>query len=202
MVCPICGKSVTFPAIPPGAKKVSLPSQRVAAARVRQWPFDVKKIFPFLARFDYWNVVLVCLVPFIIVAALLVGAGIVRKHFGSDAIQPAAPAVVHADPREWQKMSARSLAEQKVQEQIAAVTQAKAAAANAERNLARLQAAYQGKRLDQLGIYNMNREMQAGQQAVANAQKCLETARQSFDNAFRAYQDLGGQIDYRRQLPY
>jgi hypothetical protein len=201
MLCPICGKSVTFPAIPPGRRKLSLPSQRLAAERDRKWAFDVKSIFPVLGRFEHWNLVLVCLVPFVIVGALLAGAAVVRSHFGSDPAQPVEPAVVHADRNAWQKSVDLARAEQAVQEQVGIVIQAKANAVAADRNVAKLQALYQGKSMDQLASYNYTQQMQANQQIAARAQRNLESARQCFENAFRTYQSLGGGVDYRRQLP-
>ncbi len=196
MVCPICGKTVTFPAIPPG-KRQSAHAKDPVAARIPKWVVDLKGIFPVLSRFEHWNLVLVSLVPILIVGALLIGAAVVKKEFGSEPARPVVPAV-QADPNAWQKMTQLARAEQVVQEQLAEVNQAKAAATAAERNLARLQALYQGKSPEQLAA--SARQMQAAQQAVAGAQKTLANDRQSFENAFQIYRNLGGTIDYHRQL--
>ena len=109
MVCPICGKSVTFPAIPPGVKGPSLHINRPEAARASKWSFSIslaciRLLLPSLRRFKHWNMALVCLVPFIIVGALLAGAAVVRKQFGNAPATPVAP-LVQADPNAWQKMT-------------------------------------------------------------------------------------------------
>jgi hypothetical protein len=124
MVCPICGKTVTFPAIPPGGKGPALRIKRPEAARAAKWSFDFFGIPAFLRRFEHWNLVLVCLVPFIIVGALLAGAAVVRKHLGNEPVAPLAP-LLQADTNAWQKMTDLARADQLVQGQLGAVRRAR-----------------------------------------------------------------------------
>jgi hypothetical protein len=124
-------------------------------------------------------------VPFIIVGALLAGAAIIRKQFGNAPAAPVAP-LLQADPNAWQKMTDLARADQLVREKLDAARRAGAALAAAERNRANLHVTFQRSAADQ---------------AVANAQKALDSARQCFESALRNYQQLGGTTDYRRQLP-
>ena len=201
MVCPICGKPVTFPAVPPGVKGPSLHIKRPAAARPSNWSFDFFGIPAFLRRFEHWNMVLVCLVPFIIVGALLAGAVVVRKQFRNAPAAPVAP-LIQADPNAWRKMTDLVRAEQSVQAQLRAVVLARAAVATAERNRASLHAYWHVRRAETQAIYEgVMAQYKAADQAVANAQMALDYARQCFDAALLKYQKLGGTTDYRRQLP-
>jgi hypothetical protein len=200
MVCPICGKTVTFPAVPPGGKGLSLRIKRPEAARAAKWPFDFFGILAPLRRFQHWNMVLVCLVPFIIVGALLAGAAMLRKQLGNTPAAPVAP-LIQADPNAWQKMTDLVRADQLVQKQLAAVRNASAAVAAAEENRAKFHAYWHVRRAaDQATYQSVLAQYKAKDEAVANAHKVLDHARQCFDSALRKYQQLGGTTDYRRQL--
>jgi hypothetical protein len=200
MVCPICGKTITFPAVPPSSKGSSLRVGRPAAARTARWPFDFQGILVSLRRFKHWNTVLVCLVPFVIVGALLAGAAMVKKQSDN---APAAPvaAPIQADPNAWQKMTDLARAEQSVQEQLGAVRRASAAVATAEQNRATLHAFYHGRTLDRATYDTVSRQYKADDDALMNAQRALDYARRYFESAMLAYQKLGGTTDYRSQLP-
>jgi len=193
MVCPICQKTVTFPAVPPGAKGPGLRLKRAEAARAAKWSFNLKAIIAALREFEHWNMVRMALVPFIIVAGLLVGAAVVRKNAGDAPALPAAPPI-QVDPNAWQNMTNLARADQLVQEKLVAVSRAVNAEAAAERNSASLHAFYHGRPADST-TYN------ATDRAIANAQAALANARQCFNTAFQNYQKLGGTIDYRQQLP-
>jgi hypothetical protein len=199
MVCPICGKTVTFPAVPPGGPVKGLRLNRPEEVRTAKWSLNPNDILACLRQFKHWNIVLICVVPFAIVVALLVGAGELRKHFGEG------PAVsgttdVHADANAWQKMTDLSRADQAVQQQVGVVVQAKTAAAAAQRSADNLHAYYHGKTLDPVTYQGYENQRKACDQGVANAQKVLASAQQSFDRAMQNYQSLGGTIDYRQQL--
>jgi len=200
MVCPTCGKSVTFPAVPPGGKGQTLHLKRPTAARAVKWSFNLNNILASLRQFEHWNMVLVCLVPFIIVTALLVGAGVVKRQAGDGPAMPVAPRI-QADPNAWQTMTNLARADQLVQQQLRVVALASVAVATAERNRASLHAYYQGRSVDQITGGTVPNQFKAADQAVANAQLGLAAAHQSFDNALQSYQTLGGTVDYRRQLP-
>ena len=201
MVCPICGKTVTFPAVPPGGKGLSLRIKRPAPPRAAKWSFDFFGLLAPLRRFEHWNMVLVCLVPFIIVGALLAGAVVVRRQLGNAPAVPVA-APIQADPNAWQKMTDLARAEQLVQEKLEAVRKARAAVAVAEQNRANLHAYWHVRRAANEALYqSVLAQYKAKDEAVANARKTLAAAQRCFESAFRKYQQLGGTTDYRRQLP-
>jgi hypothetical protein len=200
MACPICGKPVTFPAVPPGGKGPALHIKRPEAARAAKWSFNLNDILASLRQFEHWNVVLLCLVPFIIVAALLVGASVVRKNASNEPAMPVAPPI-QVDPNAWQKMTDLARADQLVQEQLGVVARARAAATAAAQIRDARHAYYQGKTLDRVTYDGVMLQLHTDEQAAANAQRALDAARQAFDNAFQNYQRLGGTVDYRRQLP-
>lgn len=97
MACPICGKTVTFPAIPPGGRRSTLRLKRDAGPQREKWSFDLKKIWAALCNFEHWHIVRLSLVPFAIVAGLLVLANFVKKNFENEAPAPA-PVPVHTAP--------------------------------------------------------------------------------------------------------
>ncbi|MGP8198069.1 MAG: hypothetical protein ACLQU4_01030 [Limisphaerales bacterium] len=204
MICPICGKIVTFPAIPPNVGGTTLRIRHPEEARESKWLFDFLACFRFLAplqRFKHWSMALVCLVPFMVVGALLVGASVVRKQFGSAPATPVAP-TVQVDADAWQKMTDLARADQLVQQQLGAVRRATDAVSTAERKRAALHAYWHPRRApDQSTYASVLAQYQAADQAVAVAQQALGSARSCFYPAFTKYQQLGGTIDYSRQLP-
>lgn len=196
MTCPICGHTITFPALPPGAGRggTTLRLKRQETVAASSW-FDLNKILASirgvmgpLGRYEHWNIVLVCLVPFVIVGVLVAGASYVKKQFDS---APAASTstAVQADPNAWQKMTDLARAEQAVQTQVQAETTAKATLAAAIKNRDRLRA------------FGAKTELKNADMMVANAEAALNYAQQCFETAFRKYQTLGGTIDYRQRLP-
>jgi hypothetical protein len=193
MACPICAKTVTFPAVPPGGKGPSLRIKRAEATRAANWSFNLDAILAALREFEHWNMVLVGLVPFIIVVALLVGAIVVKKKIGAEPAMPVAPPI-QADPNAWQTMTNLARADQLVQDQLVAVSRAAGAVTLAERDRANVHAYYHEQPLGQSGYI-------AADKALANAQAVLAAARLSFNKAFQDYQRLGGKVDYSRQLP-
>jgi len=204
MICPICGKIVNFPAIPPSVGGTTLRIRHAEAASESNWLGGLISFFGFLAplqRFKHWSAVLVCLVPFTIVGALLVGASVVRKQLGDAPAPPVAP-TVQVDSNAWQKMTDLARADQLVQRQLNAVRRASDAVATAERKRAALHAYWHPRRApDQVTYASVMAQYQADDQAVANAQQALASARNCFSAAFSQYQKLGGTIDYSRQLP-
>jgi hypothetical protein len=200
VVCPACGKSVTFPAVLPGGKGSGLHLKRPTAVRAAKWSFNLSSILASLREFEHWNMVLVCLVPFILVTALVVGAGVVKKKAGEGPAMPVAPRI-QADPNAWQTMTNLARADQLVQQQLRQVALASVATATADRNRATLHAYYQGRSVSQTIGSTVANQFKAADQVVTKAQTDLAAARQSFDTALQNYQTLGGTVDYRRQLP-
>jgi hypothetical protein len=198
MVCPTCGQTVTFPAIPPGGRRKPLHLKRAETSDGKS--FDFHAILAMLRKYKHWNVILSCLVPFIIIGALLAGAAVVRKQFGNDAPAPVA-APIQADPNAWQKMTDLARAEQSVQAEVRAVNTARAALASAEQRRDVLHAFYHGKQAANQAIYNgVMAQYKAADQAIADAHSAYASANQRFNAAIQKYQQLGGTVDYRRQL--
>jgi hypothetical protein len=199
MVCPICQKTVTFPAIPPRGKGQTLRIKRPSAESIKL-SFDVKGIIAFIRQYEHWNIVWAGVVPFVIIAGLLIGAIELKKHLGDGPAIPTGP-IVHAEANAWQKMTDLARADQVVQQQVAVVNQARAAATAAQQHRDSLYAYYQGKNLDPTSRESINLQLRGEDQSAAYAQAALTRAKQSFETVFQRYQKLGGTIDYHQQLP-
>jgi hypothetical protein len=200
MNCPTCGQNVTFPAIPPGGFKRHLHLKRAEGPRQEKWAFNLPAIIAALRAFEHWNLVLMCLVPFGIVTALLVGAHVVKTNMGEGPAMPTAPHA-QADPDAWQKMTDIARADQEVQGKISRVAQAKAILDNAKANLAKLHASYDKQTLDSYALKSVNQRYEAADRDIRVADAVLTATRQDFQASFSKYQSLGGKVDYSRQLP-
>jgi hypothetical protein len=186
MLCPMCGQTVTFPAIPPNRASSSLKIRSQETKPARTWPWKVPAALGFLRNFQHWNVVAQCAVPFLIIGVLLAGAIFIKNKLG-DTSAPVTVAPVQADPEAWQRMTDLTKADEAVRNQMKVVDAAHASVALAEqrRQLAENQAPFVKK--------NAEEEAQA-------AQKAFNYARARFDKLFSQYQQLGGTVDYRSQL--
>jgi len=194
MVCPSCGKTVAFPAIPPGRGR-GAPTTRVKALDARRaeakpapsWLRNAPKALGFLRDFEHWDVVGQCAVPFLIIGVLLAGAAFVKKKF-SDAPAPVAVPAVQADPEAWQKMADLTKADQAVRVLIKEVKADHAMVVAAER--ARQQV--------EQGNASLKKSVE---EQVHQAQNNLSDARKRLDVALEKYGALGGTVDYRSQIP-
>jgi len=178
----MCGHSIVFPAVPPRPKENPLRTSRPSESVVNKKPVTFTP-WPFLRRlreFEHWKVVLQCLVPFILVGALLEGASLLRQHSSEPA--KIAPPITQADPGAWKKMTDLARAEGAVQMQLKYLTAANADALRAQQ------------------YYSASRNKYHEEEA-SRAQAKLNAARQAFENAFLIYQRLGGTVDYRSQAP-
>jgi len=184
--CPSCGHTVTFPAVPPGrgAPTAQKPTSKAAARQAPnktaaaaepgpEWSWTPKGMLLYFRDFQHWNLVALCLVPFLILGALWAGASFVNKNFGNPA-PPAPGPAVQADPGAFQRMTDLTKADEAVRAEMQTVAMAKTALARAERR----------------GV---------GEQ-VAEKQRNLTIAQNQFDTAYANYQKLGGKVDYRSQL--
>jgi len=197
MQCPICGNTITFPAIPSarGGKTVAVEEQKPA----RKWLWNAKAIFPYLRDYPHWNTVVQISVPFLIIGALLAGAAFVKKQFADEPAAAPAP-VVQAEPGGWDKMTGLARADQKMQQYVQSISHARMALAAAERVLDSEQKRYnlsRGYEEQQAVLSNV----QSAQRSVAQAQNTLSYLRQHFDIDLANYQKLGGTIDYRSRVP-
>jgi DNA-directed RNA polymerase subunit RPC12/RpoP len=199
--CPSCGHLVTFPAIPPGRSATSARGQapaqkpgaksklakKAAVESASQWSWTGKGMLLYLRDFQHWNVVVQCAVPFLIIGALLAGAILVNRNFG-DPTDPASGPAIQAEPGAWQRMTDLTKADEAVQVEVRSVAMARAALDLAQQGQRRLQTT------DSLVRKGVDEKVAGKQRNIAFAQK-------RFDDAFKHYQDLGGRLDYRSQLP-
>ena len=74
MQCPICSQTVTFPALPPGRSGPTLHVKSLERKPERKWSWKLPAALTFLLKFQHWNVVAQCAVPFLIIGVLLAGA--------------------------------------------------------------------------------------------------------------------------------
>jgi hypothetical protein len=200
MICPFCGKLMTFPAIPPGGKR-PLRLKRAEVVQRRKWSFNLKDIMIFLREFEHWNIVWAGVVPFVIIAGLLVGAVVLKKNAGEGPAMPAIAPVVGTNPNRWQQMTNQARMEEVMQERLAAVKQSQAAVKAAQQTFNSINARYQGRALDQYAVQNQVKEVSAANKILTRAQSTFEMERSSFEAAFLEYQKMGGKMDYRSQLP-
>jgi hypothetical protein len=190
--CPICGNTITFPAIPPQSGGAGVRINRPEDKPARKWAWNLQAIFLFLRDFQHWKTVVQCVVPFLIVGALLAGAAYVKNKFAD---QPAAPPepIVQANPDAWQKMTELTRAEQAVKDQITVLVRARASVKQAEEIRAATHRQYPG---------NSNPLMlRTADETAQKAQNNYNKARQHFENLLEQYRKLGGTHDYRGEAP-
>jgi hypothetical protein len=197
MQCPICGNTIIFPAIPParGGKTVTVLPNRPA----RKWMWNAKAIFLNLRDFPHWNTVVQIAVPFVIIGALLAGAAFVKNKF-TDEPAPAEAPVVQVQSGGWDKMTALARMDQKMQQYVQSISQARMNLAVAQRALeAEQKRASQAHGGDEQQAASSN--VQSAERSVAQIQNTLTYLRQHFNTDLEAYRKLGGTIDYRSRVP-
>jgi hypothetical protein len=191
MQCPICGNTITFPAIPPasGGKKIADEQPKPA----RQWSWNLAKIFVSVRDFPHWNTVMQILIPFVIIGALLAGALFVKNKF-SDQPEASTP-VVQAPVGGWDKMNELARADQKMQKDVQAIAQTKKSLASAQAMLNAEQKRL-GQARDSDEKQTLTANVQSVERSVNQAQNALATLRQQFQADMEKYRKLGGTIDY------
>jgi hypothetical protein len=198
MQCPICGNTITFPAIPPsrGGKSVGVEQRKPA----RNWAWNAKAIWFYLRDFPHWNTVVQISVPFLIIGALLAGAAFFKNKFADEPAAATAP-VVQGQPGGWDKMTELARADQKMQHYVQWISQARMAVSAAQR-----QVDVEQKRLslshgsDEQQVAQAN--VQIAEHSLTQAQNNLTSLRQHFETDLNYYRNLGGTIDYRSRVPY
>jgi len=186
MQCPMCGQTVTFPAVPPKRAGPALHIKKTATRPLPKWTAKFPKLLSLLVTYQHWGVVAQCAVPFVIVAVLLGGAVFVKNKFGAPA-EDSSTSTVQADPEAWKKMADLNKADQSVQVRMRDLTTARA---NLDMAQARCRQAQ-----------NMEAfQRKSAEDKMALAQKQLNDAHTRFDKAYEAYQQLGGSVDYRSQI--
>jgi hypothetical protein len=180
----MCGNTVTFPAIPTkkGAAPVQTKPSSVPKQRGWKWPAALA----FLGGFQRWDLVAQCVVPFLVIGALLAGAYFVKNKLTDTSPPPEAPTVA-ADPQAWQKMTDLEKAEDAVRQRMQELDAARAAlkvAQNVRQSTERMSASQQI----------------SAAQAVHRAELAANAAERSFNDAMTRYQKLGGTVDFRSQL--
>jgi hypothetical protein len=180
---------------------LALHIRRPEAPADSKWSFDFLRFLAPLRRYEHWNLVLICLLPFLAVGGLLVGAAVVKKQLGN-ALPVPMPAPIQVDTNAWQKMTDLARADQAVREKLGLVRAASAAYAAAQEHRARLHAYWHVRTAPNQAAYaSVMAQYQAEDEAVGRAGQNLDAARRCFQTVFTQYQQLGGAIDYSRQLP-
>jgi len=187
--CPMCGHTVTFPAVPPKQSGPALKLKGMRPKAAKNWSLKLPGFLGSLRDFQHWNTVAQCAVPFLILAVLLGGAAFVKNKLAEPSAEVATPAV-QADPEAWQKMTELRKADQAVKDSMKGLATAHANADLAEQR--RRQAL--ARKLEPTDLRTVEDQAQL-------AQKQLVAARQRFDTANAKYQQLGGTVDYRSQCP-
>jgi hypothetical protein len=194
MPCPMCQNPIVFPAVPAGLRRSTLRLERDRPKPVQKFEFSFPNLVLFLRDFKHWKVVGICLLPFAVLAGALMAASWFRNNDPPAAPVPIPPAAVAADPQPPSAPTDLAQADQQVQARLNDVKQASAAWQAAQKKKAAVRQQYKGAAAGQ--PYE-----RAADAAVKSAQKSLADAKAAFATAFTTYQNLGGPIDYRRQLP-
>jgi hypothetical protein len=197
MQCPMCGGTIVFPAIPParGGKPVAVEPIKPS----RKWMWNAKAIVLYLRDYPHWHTLGQIAVPFLIVGALLAGAVYVKNKI-ADQPEPAPVPLTQAPRGGWDKMTEFARADQKVQQDVQLVTQAKKSLVDAQRVLELEQ-----KRFSQAHGSDEQQAVQpyvqSAQLQVTQAQGMFNACRNHFQTDMAIYRKLGGTIDYNARVP-
>ena len=159
-----------------------------------------KKVNPFFAfihkliAFPLWKMVATCLVPFLLVGGLLLGASYMRKNSANDTVEipKAVTAPVAADA--WKKMTELAQVEDAIKSHIQQARQLNQMLQMEYAQLTQLQSSPAGSSLMQRQKDDLNKKMEM-QRNQLNAE------RNAFYQTCQLYQKLGGQVDYNGQFP-
>lgn len=189
MQCPICGNTITFPALPPSRSTQGLHIRRPVEKPAGKISWPTPAFLLVLRDFPHWKIVAQCAVPFVIIGALLYGASFVGKKTSDQPAAPFAP-VVQAEPDAWQKMTDLTRADSAVQARLSELIFAQRALRMAQR----VRDEYEHKSTPEV-------QRNAAEKNLAEAQQTFNVAQQRFDAAFEKYQTMGGSVDYRSRVP-
>jgi hypothetical protein len=203
MQCPSCAGNVTFPAIPPGARKQALRLERDRPKVKERFHFDIGKILgaivTWFRTFEYWQIVAMCALPFVLIGLALATASFIRKQDSQS--KPKEAVLSEAQIAENQRIVQLNKADMIVQDRVRSVWTAKTALDNAKRKSVILHNSYDGKQMSE-GMRNaVNAQYKVADEEVATADANFQAWRRYFDTAYQNYQKLGGKIDYQSQLP-
>jgi len=197
IACPSCQTPIIFPAAVPGpAPPPQKPHIEKTGAPPKKKAASYSALLKSLKEFEHWKMVGACLVPFLIVAALLVGASYLRKNNTDQPAQiPQAVATpVGADA--WKKMTDMGQVDQAVQYRVQAFLAARMALQQAQAQATALHGQYQGRTLDATAM----KQMEDAQKAISQRQQEYNSADHAFWDTFDVYKKLGGQVDYSAQI--
>jgi hypothetical protein len=199
MQCPICGNTITFPAIPP-TKGGSKAFYAERPKRARKWAGNAGKIFGNVWDFPHWNTVLQILVPFVIIGVLLATALWVKNKYSDEPASGSAP-VVQSDPSGWDKMTKLAEMDRRLQQSVQSILRlrkdlaaAHAASANEQK---RLSEARDG---DERQAISSN--LQSYERAAEQTANKLSGLERQFQIDYEKYRSMGGVVDYQSQVPY
>jgi hypothetical protein len=200
IACPGCQTPIIFPDAPIPTATQKLRLQRDLAPRQKKSLLELPFIKALL-EFSHWKVVGACLVPFLLIGGLLLGASYLRKNTSDEPakIPQAVAAPISSDA--WKKMTDLGQVEQAVQFRLQAVAAANRALLQARSAHDALHRTYEGATLDS-GTYAIVMKQYAdADKLVSMREQQLGAAQNAFNAAFEIYKQLGGQVDYSSQLP-
>ncbi len=199
MQCPICGNTITFPAIPPskaGSKTVL--SQKAKPAR--KLAGNAGKILGGIWDFPHWHTVRQILVPFVIIGVLVAGALWVKNKYSDEAASGPAP-VVQTDSTGWDKMTKLAQFDRKMQQYVQSIAQTRRALAAAQA-ASRNEQKRLGDARDPDERQAISANVQSYERTANQVQERLSMLQRQFQTDYEKYRGLGGTVDYNSQVPY
>jgi hypothetical protein len=198
MQCPICGNTITFPAVPPtkGGKIIAdeTPKPR------RKWNGNIGGIFVYLRDYPHWDTVGQIMVPFVIIGALLAGALWVKNKFTEEPASGPAP-IVQGEGGGWDKMTEMARVDQRMQQYVQSIILTKKAVTSASRALeAEQKRLAEARDPDEKQAISAN--VQSYERALNQTQNKLSSLQQHFQTDYEKYRNMGGTIDYISRVPY
>jgi hypothetical protein len=195
--CPSCQKPVLLPAAigAAAARKTQLQKNQIR----RESP-NAKKPVPGFAstrkviEFQYWKVVGICLVPFLIIGGLLYGAAYLRKASANDTVEIPKAITTPVAGDGWKKMTEMAQVEGAIKSQIQQTRELKQILQVENAQMQQYQNNSANASLMQQQKEDLSKKMEAQQNQV----NALHTA---FYQTMDLYRKMGGTIDYNSQFP-
>jgi hypothetical protein len=193
----MCGNAIVFPAVPPARGGKTIEVEKIKP--IRRWAWNARAIAVYLRDYPHWKTLWQIAVPFVIVAALLAGAAFVKNRFTDQPASAPAP-VVQTQSGGWDKMTEFTRADQKVQQDLQSVLNAKKLLMDAQHVLD-----VEQKRYNQAHGYDEQQAIsgyvQSAQRSVAQVQNMYDACHRHFQADLEVYRKLGGTIDYNSRVP-
>jgi hypothetical protein len=165
---------------------------------------DFPKMFgdllSFLRTFEHWQIVAMCMLPFVLIAVGLATASFVRKH--DSQAKPTDTVLSTTQTAENERIAALNQAELVVQDRVKSIWTAKSALDAATRKRTVLHSTYDGKQLGPAMRNAVDAQYKVADEEVLAAEANLNGWRKTFDSVYETFQKYGGKVDYTSQLPH